>query len=322
VIAVVIVNWNGRPLLDPCLGSVLEQTPPPDSIFLVDNGSTDDSVEYVRAVWPSVSIIEAGSNLGFAGGNNLGIRAALASGADAVLLLNNDAQLLPGALEHLTAALRAGGAPVWAAAPKILYRSTPDVIWAAGGGFDWWRGLAFDRGLNQRDAGQYDRPEQVRSATACCLLVRSDAFRRIGLLDEGYFMYFEDADFAARLGTAGGRIAYEPRARVLHDVFGSSGGAPDRPSRVALYYSTRNRSQFISRHAPDPLRRLLAHAFIISSRSVRLLQALIGGRLGDAAAIGRGLYDAYIRRSRGRTFEPLRETAPHPPNSRSSAGQR
>lgn len=234
----------------------------------------------------------------------MGIRAALAAGADAILLLNNDAQLLPEALGHLDSALERGGAGVWAAAPKILYRSTPEVIWAAGGRFDWWRGLAVDRGLNERDTGQYDRPEQVQAATACCILVRSDAFREIGLLDEAYFMYFEDADFSARMGKAGGRITYEPRSRVLHDVFGSSGGAPDRPSRVALYYSTRNRSQFIARHAPDRFHRLVAHGYTIGSRVVRLVQALAGGRAGDAAAIGRGLRDAYIRRSAGRTYDP------------------
>jgi GT2 family glycosyltransferase len=307
VIAVVIVNWNGRSLLDACLGSILNQTPPPDLIFLVDNGSTDGSSEHVRVAWPTVSVLETGANLGFAGGNNVGIRAALAAGADAVLLLNNDAQLLSGALERLWSALERGGSTVAAAAPKILYRSTPDVIWAAGGRFNWWRGVAIDRGLNERDTGQYAMAEEVQSATACCLLVRGNAFRDVGLLDETYFMYFEDADFSARLGQAGYKIIYEPEARVLHDVFGSSGGAPDRPSRLALYYSTRNRSLFITRHAPDPLRRLIAHAFTIASRMVRLLQALGGRRPGDAAAIGQGLRDGYLRHSIGPSFKTTGE---------------
>jgi GT2 family glycosyltransferase len=307
VIAVVIVNWNGRSLLDSCLGSILAQAPPPQLIFLVDNGSTDGSAEHVRSAWPTVTVLETGANLGFAGGNNVGIRAALAAGADAVLLLNNDAQLLPGALQSLLSSLERGGPRIAAAAPKILYRRAPDVIWAAGGRFDWWRGVVVDRGLNERDAGQYDRAEEVPAATACCLLVRSRAFREIGLLDEAYFMYFEDADFSARLGRSGLMIAYQPQARVLHDVFGSSGGAPHRPSRLALYYSTRNRSLFIARHAPDLLRRLVAHAFTITSRIVRLLQALIGGRPGDAAAIARGLRDAYLTPSVGRTFQAGRK---------------
>jgi GT2 family glycosyltransferase len=308
VIAVVIVNWNGRSLLDACLGSILGQAPPPELIFLVDNGSTDGSAEHVRSVWPTVSVLETGTNLGFAGGNNVGIRAALAAGADAVLLLNNDAQLLPGAIESLGSSLDRDSPRISAVAPKILYRSAPDVIWAAGGRLDWWRGVSVDRGLNERDAGQYDRAEEVQSATACCLLVRSDVFREIGLLDETYFMYFEDADFSARLRRAGRVIAYQPQARVLHDVFGSSGGAADRPSPLALYYSTRNRALFIARHAPNLLQRLVAHSFTVTSRIVRLLQALIGGRPKDAAAIAHGLRDAYLTPSVGRTFQPDRPT--------------
>jgi GT2 family glycosyltransferase len=307
VIAVVIVNWNGRSLLDSCLGSILEQSQPPERIFLVDNGSTDGSVQHVRSAWPTVSVLETGSNLGFAGGNNVGIRAALTAGADLILLLNNDAQLLPGALESLVSSLERGEARVSASAPKILYRSDPDVIWAAGGRFDWWRGVVVDRGLNQRDTGQYDRPEEVASATACCLLVRSEAFREIGLLDEDYFMYFEDADFSARLNRAGHTIAYQPQARVLHDVFGSSGGEAQRPSPLALYYSTRNRSLFIARHAPNPFPRLVAHGFTVASRIIRLVQAVIRGRPNDATAIARGLRDGYLTPTTGRTFRPNEE---------------
>jgi GT2 family glycosyltransferase len=306
VIAVVIVNWNGRTLLDACLGSVLSQSPPPKLVYLIDNCSGDGSAEYVRSRWPAVTVIETGANLGFAGGNNVGIRAALAAGADAILLLNNDAQLLPNALDRLAQSLDQGGSNLWAIAPKIRYRGSPQVIWAAGGKFDWWRGVVVDRGWNEHDVGQYDQAQQVDSATACCLLVRSIAFQVVGLLDESFFMYFEDADFAARIAKAGGKIAYEPAAGVLHDVFGSSGGVRNRPSPLALYYSTRNRVQFIRRHAPDGFRRLVAHGFTIGSRVVRITQAFVAGRQGDAAAITEGLRDAYFRRSTGRTFEPNR----------------
>jgi GT2 family glycosyltransferase len=304
MIAVVIVNWNGRSLLPACLKSVFEQMPPPGLVFVVDNASSDASVPYLRTAWPSVTVLEAGANLGFSGGNNVGIRAALEAGAQSVLLLNNDAQLLPGALEHLHTALERGGSRTWAAAPKILYRNDPGVIWSAGGRFDWWRGVSLDRGTGEPDRGQYDASGQVAFANACCLLVRSHAFRELGLLDEGYFMYFEDSDFAARLARAGGQIVYQPAARALHDVHGSSGGDPARPSPVALYYSTRNRWQFITKNAPGPAHRLVAHGFTVASRLVRMVQALVGGRTADAGVIGRALYDAYVRRAPGRTFQP------------------
>lgn len=311
MIAVVVVNWNGRPLLSSCLTSVFEQEPVPDLVIVVDNGSADGSVPYLRAAWPAVRVIEAGTNLGFSGGNNLGIRAALEAGADSVLLLNNDAQLLPHALERLSSALQRGGPRTWAAAPKIVYRNDPGLIWAAGGRFDWWRGVSVDRGARQPDRGQYDRREEVDFANACCLLIRSAAFRALGLLDEGYFMYFEDSDFAARLVRAGARIVYEPAAGALHDVYGSSGGVPSRPSRVALYYSTRNRCHFISRNAPDPIHWFVAHLFTIGSRLIRMIQAVAGGRVADAGIMGRGLADGYLRRIRGMTYEPtLNDAAP------------
>jgi GT2 family glycosyltransferase len=319
MIAVVIVNWNGRSLLSSCLTSVFEQTPLPGLVFVVDNDSGDGSVPYLRTAWPSVSVLEAGSNLGFSGGNNVGIRAALAAGAESVLLLNNDAQLLPGALQHLHTALQRGGPHTWAAAPKILYRSDPGVIWSAGGRFDWWRGVSLDRGTGEPDRGQYDASGQVAFANACCLLVRSHAFRELGLLDDGYFMYFEDSDFAARLGRAGGQIVYQPAARALHDVHGSSGGVPARPSLLALYYSTRNRWQFISKNAPGPVRRLAGHSFTIASRLVRMVQALVGGRAADAGVIGQALYDAYVRRARGRTYQPTVRAPTGPTGTRGHA---
>jgi len=188
--------------------------------MVVDNGSSDGSLAHVRSNWPGVTAVDAGVNLGFAGGNNLGIRDTLAGRAELLLLLNNDAQLLPGALAELTMGLAEAGPRAWAAAPKIHYRARPHIIWSAGGCFDWWRGLSLDRGFNEIDRGQYDRAELVDFANACCLLVRATAFQTVGLFDEAYFMYFEDSDLAARMLAMGARVAYRPAARVLHDVQG------------------------------------------------------------------------------------------------------
>lgn len=309
-VAVVIVNWNGRHFLDACLSSVLEQESAPDRVYVVDNSSTDGSQEYLRARWPQVITLEAGANLGFSGGNNLGIRDALAEGADYVLLLNNDAQLLPGALGELLAAVEEAGPVAWAAAPKILYRANPDVIWSAGGSFDWWRGLSLHRGWDERDRGQYDRPELMEFATACCILVRAATFREQGMLDDGYFMYFEDAELAARASRTGARVAYRPAARVLHDVQGSTGGSEGGQSPVALYYWTRNRCRFISRNVRGPLRRLVAHVYMIGSRAVRMAQAVSSGRGGEARVIARALADGYLYRAVGPTYAPPRPLVP------------
>ena len=300
--AVVIVNWNGRHYLDRCLGSVLAQVPAPDRVVVVDNGSTDGSIDHLRSRWPGVVVLDAGANLGFSGGNNLGIRDALAAGAEYVLLLNNDAELTVGAFGELLHSLRSAGPEIWAASPKILYRSRPELIWSAGGGFDWWRGLSLDRGWNEVDRGQYDRPELMEFANACCLLVRARVFREVGLLDDGYFMYFEDSEFSARAGRGGARVAYRPAARVLHEVQGTTGTSVGGSSPMALYYWTRNRGRFISRNAPGVVRRVAAHAYVLGTRGVRIAQATLGGRWREARIIGRALVDGYLRHRTGATY--------------------
>jgi Predicted glycosyltransferases len=309
-LAAVIVNWNGRHLLDACLASLVAQQPAPDRVIVVDNGSTDGSLPYLRSRWPQVVSLDAGANLGFSGGNNLGIRDALAAGAEYVLLLNSDAQILPGGLGELVAALAGTGPEVWASAPKILYRADPGVIWSAGGRFDWWRGLSIDRGWDERDRGQYDRPELMEFANACCLLVRGRVFSEVGLLDDEYFMYFEDSDLAARAGRSGARVAYRPAARVLHDVQGSSGRGENGSSPAALYYWTRNRRRFISRNVRGPVRRLAAHGYVVGTRLVRMAQAALSGRGREMRLIGRALVDGYFRRATGPTFIPPGPGAP------------
>jgi GT2 family glycosyltransferase len=316
LLAVVVVNWNGRHLLDACLTSVLDQPPAPDQVIVVDNGSTDGSLAHLRARWPDVVALDAGSNLGFSAGNNLGIRHALAAGAEYVLLLNNDAQLLPGALGELLAALEETGPAAWAAAPKILYRGNPDVIWSAGGRFDWWRGLSVDRGWNERDRGQYDEPRLMEFANACCLLVRGGIFEQVGLLDPEYFMYFEDSDLAARAARTGARVAYRPAARVLHDVQGSSGGTGGGSSPAAIYYWTRNRSRFISRNVHGRARRLAAHAYVVGTRIVRMAQAALAGRPQEVRLIARALADGYLRRATGPTYPSPVSRSPAAPTVR------
>jgi GT2 family glycosyltransferase len=302
VIAIVIVNWNGLRFLDPCLEAVAAQTLPAQRVFVVDNGSADGSVEHLRTRWPAVEVLALGQNLGVAAGNNAGIRRAVEAGADQVLLLNNDATMEPDVLARLHAALAEGGASVWAATPKIVYRSEPGRIWSAGGEMLWWKGLTKDRGTDQLDRGQFDRREIVTYANTCCLLVRATAFARAGLMDEAYFMYFDDSDFCGRLLRAGGRIVYVPEALVRHDVQASSRTGGTGVNHFVVYYSIRNRPRFISRNVPGAGLRLVAHGFTIGSRLVRMGQSAARGDFRTCRVIWTALVDGYVRRRTGATY--------------------
>jgi hypothetical protein len=305
MIAIVIVNWNGRELLDSCLASVYAQRLAPGLVVVVDNGSTDGSVEHLAARWPAVRVLAFSTNRGVAAGNNTGIEVALEAGASSVLLLNNDTEMAPDVLERLQAELDAAGASLWAVTPKILYQSRPGHIWSAGGRFDWWRGVSRDRGTGEQDRGQYDCPEDVDYSNTCCLLIRTAVFALVGRIDEAYYMYYDDSDFSARIRRAGGRIRYVPAARVLHAVQASSGRTDARPSAFALYYTTRNRPRFITRNAPSAVHRLAAHAFTIASRFLRAGSAWLRGQRAESALVLRALADGYIGRRTGITHRTL-----------------
>jgi hypothetical protein len=169
--------------------------------MMVDNGSTDGSVEAVRREFPAVEVLALGENHRFAGGNDEGLRRALAAGADAVMLVNNDTEADPGLFEHLVAALEADPG-AGAAAPLICFSEPRERIWYAGGRCVPALGLAAHRGLRAYDHGQFAAVEETGYLTGCCLLARREAWEKVGLLDERYFIYAEDADWSLRARAA------------------------------------------------------------------------------------------------------------------------
>jgi len=227
-VAVVILTWNGKALTLDCLRSLEAVTTSDVRVMVVDNASTDGTIDAVRARYGErVSIVVNSSNLGFAGGNNVGIRKALDDGARFVLLLNNDTTVDPALIEELLGPMRESSA-IGIAAPKIYYAQPVDRIWYAGGEISFWKGTARHVGIRQVDRGQYDEPRDVAYATGCALMVRREVFERVGYLDQSYRAYFEDADLCMRARRAGFRIRYLPRARVWHRISASTGGQLSR----------------------------------------------------------------------------------------------
>ncbi len=223
-VTILIVNWNRREDTLECLASLSEISYPNYRIMLVDNGSTDQSVEAVQHSFPHVEIIRSDKNLRFAGGNNLGIERFLESDDDLCLLLNNDTTVDPGFLEPLVQAMQS--APeIGIAGPKILYHHRPGVIWFAGGVIKPAWGYVRHFGLRQPDDGRFDQPLDVSFLTGCCMLIRREVIEKTGMLDEGFYLYSEDADYCLRASKAGYKLKYEPTSHIYHKLSQSTGGA-------------------------------------------------------------------------------------------------
>lgn len=239
-LAAVVLSWNGREDTLAALESLRGiQT------VVVDNGSSDGSPDAVAERFPDVELVAAGVNLGFAGGNNVGIRRALDRGADWVLLLNNDASVEPGLADALAAAA-AERPDAGVLACKVLLAES-DRLWYAGAGFDPYLGRSRHQGF-----GEPDRPGRLREtvrATGAAMAVSRAAIETAGLLDEELFLYAEDLDWSLRIRQAGFAVVYVPDARVRHRVSAAAGGAG---SPTTLYYETRNMLAVVERHRPLP----------------------------------------------------------------------
>lgn len=258
-IVVIILNWNGAPDTCACLTSLQEckRVDIELSVVVVDNGSTDNSVEVIRRKFPDVEVIETGKNLGFTGGNNIGIRRALEKDADFVWLLNNDTFVDTNALVSLVDAFAEDSVGV--AGSKIYFapgreyhheryreKDRGHVLWYAGGIIDWNNMYASHRGVDEVDKGQYGTAEETPFVTGCSMMVRREVFEKVGLLDEKFFAYLEDLDFCLRVKHMGYTLLYVPQSILWHNNAGSSGVG----SKLHQYYMTRNRLLAGMRYAP------------------------------------------------------------------------
>lgn len=293
-IFVVILNFNGKDNTLVCLRSLAKVKLNKNTdlaTVVVDNGSEDDSVQAIRKEFPKVIIIENQKNLGFTGGCNEGARVALKSGGDYVLFLNNDTLVHKDLIKNLLSA--AENDSVGGVVPKIYFEKGYEfnknkykvvelgkVIWYAGGIMDWENLIGKNVGVDEVDRGQFDVSAETEIATGCCFMVRSDVLSKVGLYDDKYFLYYEDADLSQRIKNAGFKIIYEPKAILWHKNAESSGGSG---SDLQDYYISRNRMLFGTVYAP------LKTKIALFRESLKLLK---NGRPRQK----KGVCDFYLRR--------------------------
>ncbi|MCP5190695.1 MAG: glycosyltransferase family 2 protein [Pseudomonadales bacterium] len=253
-IAVIILNWNGKDDTLACLASVTSIDYPDFQAVVVDNGSSDGSVAAFRQAYPQFTVLETGANLGYAGGNNVGIRWALDQGFDGLLVLNNDTVVARDIL-HAFAAAQEQFPQAGVFGAKIYYHAQPDVLWFAGG---IWRSdnLEFDHvGKDRPDGPEFSEPRAFDYMTGCAIYAPAEVFRSVGLFGEEFFLTYEETDWCYRARAKGYTPTYIPAARLWHKVSASFGGAV---SPLMTYFMARNRLLFVRRHqSAGTLARLL-----------------------------------------------------------------
>ena len=289
-LAVIVLSWNGRALTRDTLASLAACRMPSEwrlHTLVVDNASSDGAQQMVRDEFPRVELLALTENRRFAGGNNAGLERVLAAGADAVMLLNNDVAADPDLIAKLLAAL-AEDPHAGAAAPLIYFAPPTDRIWYAGGRCRPWLAHSSHRAIRERDTGQFRSVEETGYLTGCCLLATAEAWRKVGLLDERYYIYAEDADWCLRARAAGYKLLFVPTARLWHRVSASSGGAMN-PWKV--YQRLRANLTLWSRHTHGFARLTWLPALLVQQAAYAVL-LLARGHAAAAFAVPRALLDA------------------------------
>ncbi len=240
-VAIIVVNWNRCKDTLACLASLSCLDYPAYTVIVVDNASRDDSVYKIRMAYPQTILIELEENMGFVGGNNMGMEYALEMGADYALLLNNDTEVTPNFLSELVSAAQTDDR-VGIVGPTIYYFDRPDVIWSQGGKIDWMKGNTLMIDIDQRDDGKFsEMPYPVDFVTGCSLMIKTSVIKEIGKLDERFFAYYEEVEWCVRVARAGYKLLQVPEAKIWHKI------SPERQSNspTVHYYMTRNRLLFL-----------------------------------------------------------------------------
>lgn len=287
-IAIITLNWNRAADTIAFLDSAFQQTLKDIHLIVVDNGSTDQSVDQISARFPQAEILVNPNNLGFARGMNAGIRHALEQGVEYIFIANNDTLLAPTMLERLVKQAQIGQASV--VAPVIFYASDPERIWSAGAGHN---NLTLEVSSDQRGetiSSLRNDPYPVEFVTACGMLVHHSCFETVGLFDERFFMYYEDSDFSLRVRRAGYHILVDPQAHMWHKVATSSGGSDSPTER---YWMARSSLIYFRKHT-QPIQWLIIGPYRFGSALKTTLRLLFGGNVAAVRAYWRGLRDGLL----------------------------
>ena len=287
---IIILNWNGYNDTYELLESLKKISYENYKIILIDNNSSQTDVEnLMENSNENIQIVLNNENLGFAGGNNVGIKLSLQQNADYILLINNDTIVEPDFLEILVEKIeknnRAG-----IIAPQINFYNNPKRIWSTGGKINKIRGAGFIYSNNLRMQNK-ENNVKINFVSGCCMLIKKEVFQKIGLFDENFFLYIEDTDFCYRTKNFGFDICVLPDSKIYHKVNSST---KNNYQTLPLYYATRNRLYFAWKNFPEvfPLTAL----YIFTTMLLKSFVWLVSGKLKNIASVKRGIGDFFKRK--------------------------
>lgn len=267
-VKIIILNWNGKDDTCECVDSLLDAGCVKSQIIIVDNGSNDGSVAVFCERYPDIKTIVNDANLGYAGGNNIGIRKAIESNAEYILILNNDTTVEPGFLEPLVNTLKNEKYDI--AGPKILNYWNKE-LWAGSGSIIWFAASPIQRKiLGIFNKSTYSR--KTTFVTGCAMMVRKDVFIKIGMLDPEYVAYYEDLDFCYRATNNNFKCKYVAESIIYHKVSATGGFiGKDTLSPFQAYFNARNGFLFCKKN----LTRLKKWQFLLGHFSFRFIYFFI-----------------------------------------------
>ena len=285
--AAVLINYKDAKVTSECVHSIQKCKDAPH-IIVVDNGSSAEVVQELRDLCPGLDLVIAPGNVGFSVGNNIGIKKALKMGAEVVYIINNDTLADPNlffrAYRYVAGKNRIAGAKIYYAKGYEYHENQKgkgNIIWYGGGYFDWSMAVSRHFGIDEEDLGQHDKIMPVDFITGCFIAVPRQVFKKIGMLDEPFFLYLEDSDFSLHAKKMGIEVMYNP-SLLLHHCNGGSTGAG---SPLVDYYMTRNRFFIGKRYGSFRLRFALLREAVLRnwSNPIRRMAFLdyLFGRMGN-----------------------------------------
>lgn len=251
--AIILVNWNSFEYTHQCILSLDKLTKKDFDIIVVDNGSADGSGKQLKTTHPHIILIESDTNLGFTGGNNLGLAFSLKQDYTYSMLLNNDTEVAPDFLEILTSYMDEHP-EIGVIQPKIYYHHDRSLLWDGGSYFNRFLGIAYTSGVGKKPTEKHQVIKEVDWVTGCCFLTRNTILQTTGLLASNFFIYYEDVDLSFRIKKTGVKLIYHPDAVIYH-IAGVSNKKKTKTregyvNNIVHYLNFRNRIWVLKQYTP------------------------------------------------------------------------